>query len=110
MYDLTICVVGTETLEVTDGNSGMTHLEMDTLRLALFLLRADTSTDSWQRRTLFDDRSGTEHVSCLEGLDEARDVDIDRTALYTSRVLTVETTVRLGDGLLESQALVHLFV
>ena len=83
---------------------------MDTLALALFLLRADTSADSGQGRRLFDDRSGTEHIARLQFLNETRDVDIDRTALYAGRVLTVQTPVRFVDGLLKGEPLVHLFV
>ena len=37
----------TEALKVTDGNGLVTHLYMDTLRLALFLLRTNAAADCW---------------------------------------------------------------
>ena len=110
MYDLTICVVGTETLEVTDSDSGMTHLEMDTLRLTLFLLRTYTTADSRQRRRLFDDRCSSEDVTRFEGLNKARDVDVHRTTLYAGRVLTVETAMGLRDRLVKGKTLVYFLV
>ena len=110
ILSILICKIRAETLEVADGYSGMTHLKMDTLTLALFLLRADTTADSRKRGTLFDDRCSAENVAGLKGLDEARDVDIHRTTLYAGRVLAVETTMGFGDGLLEREALVNLLV
>ena len=107
---LRIRIVGTETLEVTDSDSRMTHLEMDTLRLTLFLLRADTTTDSRQRRRLFDDRCGSENVTRFEGLDKARDVDVHRTTLYAGRVLTVKTAMGLRDRLVKGETLVDLLM
>ena len=107
---LRIRIVGAETLEVTDGDGLMAHLMMDTVRLALFLLRADTTADSGQRGRLFDDRCGTEDVAFLQGLDETGDVDVHRTALYARRILAVEATMGLGDGLGECQTLVDLLV
>ena len=62
---LRVSVVGAETLEVTDGDGLMAHLMMDTVRLALFLLRADTTADSGQRGRLFDDRCSTEDIAFL---------------------------------------------
>ena len=105
-----IRIVGTETLEVTDSDSGMTHLEMDTLRLTLFLLRTYTTADSRQRGRLFDDRCSSEDVTRFESLDEARDVDVHRTTLYAGRVLTVETAMGLRDRLVKGQTLVDFLV
>ena len=105
---LRIGVVRYEALEVADRYSRMTHPEMDTLALALFLLRAYTSANSRQRRTLLDDGSCTEDISFLEFLDEARNMYIHRTALYACRVLAVEAPVALCDRLLKGQTLVHL--
>ena len=105
-----ICVIGAEALEVADGYCRVTHFEMNTLTLALFLLRANTTADSRQRRTLFDDGCRTEDVAFLQRLDETRDIDIHRTTLYTSRILAVETTMGFGDGLFEGQTLVDFLV
>ena len=102
--------VRAETLKVSDSNGGVPHLKMDTLRLALFLLRADTTAHSGQRGTLFDDRCGSEHIARLQFLDEARDVDVHRTALYAGRILAVEAAVALHDRLVKSEPLVHFFV
>ena len=107
---LTITIVGAETLQITYRNSRVFHLEMDTIRLALFLLRANATTDSGERRTLFDDCCSAENISCFERLDEARNIDVYRTTLYAGRVLAVEAAMALRDGLFESQALVHFFV
>ena len=105
-----ICVIGTEALEVADGYCRVTHFEMNTLTLTLFLLRAHTTTYGGQRRTLFDDGCRTEDVAFLQRLDETRDVDIHRTTLYTGRILAVETTMGFGDGLFEGQTLVDFLV
>ena len=107
---LRIRIVGAETLEVSDGDGLMAHLMVDTVRLTLFLLRADTTADSRQRGRLFDDRCGTEDIAFLQSLDETGDVDVHRAALYTRGVLAVEATMGLGDGLFERQTLVHLLV
>ena len=52
-----------EALQIADSYGLVTHLEMDTMRLALFLLRADTSADSRERRALFDDSGCSVDVS-----------------------------------------------
>ena len=62
---LRVSVVGAETLKISDGDGLMAHLMMDTICLALFLLRADTTADSGQRGRLFDDRCSTEDVTFL---------------------------------------------
>lgn len=39
-------IVGSEALEIANGHSGLVHLQMDTLALALLLLWTDTAADS----------------------------------------------------------------
>ena len=106
---LSIGIVRAETLQIADGYCRVPHLEVDTVRLALFLLRAHTAADSRERRTLFDHSRCAKHVAALQFLDETGDVDVHRTALYATRVLAVEAAVALRDSLLERQTLVHLF-
>ena len=107
---LRIGIIGAEALEIADGDRLMAHLMVDTVRLALFLLRADTTADSGQRGRLFDDRCGTEDVAFLQGLDETGDIDVHRASLYARRILAVEATMGLRDGLFEGQTLVDLLV
>ena len=73
-------------------------------------MRAYAAANGGQRGRLFDNRSRAENVACLKGFDEARDIDVHRTALYAGRVLTVQATMRLRDGLLERQTLVNFLV
>ena len=107
---LRIRIVCAETLEVSDCYCRMTHLQMDALTLALFLLRTHTTAHCRQRRTLFDDCCSSEYIARLQFLDEARDIDIHRTTLYTGRVLAVQAAMTLRDCLLERQTLVHFLM
>ena len=98
-----IGVVCDEALQIADGNGRVTHLEMDTMRFALFLLRADTSADGRQRRALFDDCGCAEDIAFFQFLDESGDLYVDRATLYAGGVLAVEAAVGFRDCLLEGQ-------
>ena len=108
--DTLVRVVGAKTLEITDGHCRVFHLQVNTIRLTLFLLRAYTTAHRWQRRTLLDDGSRTENITRFQFLDETGDVNIHRTTLYAGRVLAVQAAMALHDSLLEGQTLVHLLV
>ena len=80
--------VSYETLELTDGDS-LALDAADTLALALALLRADTSADSRKRGGSADDLCGLCVISFFYFFYECRDIDLNRTSLYTSRVFAV---------------------
>ena len=81
---------------------------MDTTALALFFLRTNTSADSGQGRGILQDFGSSQELASLDVLDERRDIDIDRTSFYASRLGTVETTLSLGHSHLLGQSDVHL--
>lgn len=80
--------VSYETLELTDGDS-LALDAADTLALALALPRADTSADSRKRGGSADDLCSLCVISFFYFFYECRDIDLNRTSLYTSRVLAV---------------------
>ena len=80
--------VSYETLELTDGDS-LALDAADTLALALALLRADTSADSRKRGGSADDLCSLCVISFFYFFYECRDIDLNRTSLYTSRVFAV---------------------
>lgn len=80
--------VSYETLELADGDS-LALDAADTLALALALLRADTSADSRKCGRSADDLCSLCVISFFYFFYECRDIDPNRTSLYTSRVLAV---------------------
>ena len=80
--------VSYETLELTDGDS-LALDAADTLALTLALLRADTTADCRKCGGLADDLCGLCVVSFFYFFYECRDIDLNRTSLYTSRVFAV---------------------
>ena len=76
-------IVGCETLEITNSHCRLVHLEMDTLTLALFLLRTYTTADGGQGRGLLQHFGGSKNLATLDVLDERRDIDVDGTSLDT---------------------------
>lgn len=68
-------VISGETLQVANGNRFLTHFQMDTLALALFLLRTDTTANSGQSTCLFQGLSGLQEFPTLDILDKSRYID-----------------------------------
>jgi len=110
LFSIVLGIVGDEALEVTDSHRFAIHLEVDTLCLALFLLRANTSADSRQAAAETDDFRCTGDIVFLDMLNERGNVDVDRTTLYTTRVGTVEAAVGLGESHLRRETLVYLLM
>ena len=102
-------IVGSEAFEIADGDSGLMHLHVDTLALTLLLLRADTATDSGQRRGLTQHGGSAEDIATLNILDKVGNLDMHGTAFDTRGLGAVEAAVRLLHGHLLRQAFVHLF-
>ena len=69
---------------------------MDTLALALLLLRANTSTDSGQGRCVLKNLGSSKELTTLNVLDERWNIDVYRTALNTAWLGAVQTTLGLG--------------
>ena len=103
-------MVSNEALEVTDGDRLVTHLQMDTLCFALFLLRADATANRRQRTRLMDDIRSLVDITELYLLDESRYIDVHGTTFDAARVLAREATMALGKCLLGRKTEVHLFV
>ena len=80
---------------------------MDATRLALLLLRTNTAAHSRQRRRHFEHLGSLENFSAFDVLDKRRNVDAHGATLHTSRVRTVQTTLRLRHRLLKRQSRVH---
>ena len=99
--------VGCETLQVADSHSRLVHLQMDTLALALLLLRTYTTADSRQSRCALKNLGSSEELSTFDVLDERRYIDVNRAAFYTSWLSAVETTMSLAYSHLLCQALVY---
>ena len=68
---------------------------MDTLALALLLLRTNTTADSGEGRGVLQYLSSSQELTTLDILDESGDIDIHRTTLYTAGLRAVETTLGL---------------
>lgn len=83
---------------------------MNTLRLALLLLRTDASAYCRQRRTLGYDRCGFLYLTLLQCLDKLRYGNMHGATLYASRRLAVQASVCLGNSLFGSKPLVDLGV
>ena len=100
--------VSCETLQVADGYSGLVHLQVDTLALALLLLRTNTSAHSGQGRGVLQHLSSSQELSALDVLDERWDVDVYRTTLNTSWLGAVQAALSFGHRHLLGQSDVHL--
>lgn len=86
-------IVGSIAFEVTDSYGLACHLVVDTLRLALFLLRAYASAHGGQRAALLDDVVGVDDMSSFYVLDESGYVDVDGTSLSACGVSAVEASL-----------------
>ena len=62
--------VGCETLQITDSHSGLIHLQMDTLALALLLLWTDTTADSGEGRGVLQHLCSSQELTALDILNE----------------------------------------
>ena len=102
-------IVGSETFQITDGNRGLLHLQVDTFAFALFLLRTYTPTNGRQGTGFFQYLRCFEKFTPFDILDECRDIDTYRTTFHTGWIRTVQATLCLLHGLLFCQAQVHLF-
>ena len=80
---------------------------MDTLALALLLLRTYTTADSRQSRCALKNLGSSEELSAFDVLDERRYIDVNRAAFYTSWLSAVETTMSLAYSHLLCQTLVY---
>ena len=85
--------VSNETLQLTDGNSFALHTA-DTSSLTLCLLRTYTSADSRKSTGLTDDLVCFLEVSFFYFMNEARDIDGNRTSFHTFCFLTAKAAVR----------------
>ena len=100
-------VVGGEALQIANSDSLLPHFEVDTLALALLLLRADTATDGREGAGFLQHAGSLEELSAFDILDKGRDMDTHRAALHTRGLGTVEATLSLAASLLGREAEVH---
>ncbi len=103
-------VVSHIAFEVPDSHRLVPHLEVNTLRLTLLFLRADTSANRRQCAALLDDIGSPIDAARLYTLDEIGYVNVHRAALYTSGVRAVETPLGLKQCLFGCETLVHLLM
>ena len=89
----------------TSNLHGVAFLVEHAVALALFLVWADTSTDSRQVRRLVDDGHGVSEVALGELMDKRGNVIADGTALAAKWHLAVETALGLLDSFLHRQGL-----
>ena len=75
-------VVGSKALQIADSHGGFVHLQVDTLALALLLLRTDTTADGRQGRGGLQHFGGSQELAALDVLDERRNIDVHRTTLH----------------------------
>ena len=92
--------VGNETFEHADAYAFSLGVEY-AMPLALFLVRAYPPADGRQVAALVDDRHGITHVSHRQLMDKRGYVVLDGTPLATGRILAVQATLGLVDGLLD---------
>ena len=109
MFAMLAVVIGGEAFKIADGHSLSARFQVDAVRLALLLLRTDTSAHSGQRAGLFKRGGGLAELAPLDILDETRDIDAHRASFDASRVRTVQTTPGLPLCLCHGQSTVHFF-
>ena len=85
-------------LELADCH-GLALAAKDALALALVLLRAHAAADGGEQVIGLDGRERPRPVLFANLLDELRDMDAYRAAVHAERLLAVEATVCLGDGI-----------
>ncbi len=100
-------IVGGKAFKITYRYGFMPHFQVDAAALALLLLRTDAPADRRQRACRFQHTRRIEEIAAFDVLYERRYVDIHGAALYTCRLLAVETTLRLRQRLLGGKPLVH---
>ena len=82
---------------------------MDTLALALLLLRTYTTANGRECGGLLEHLGGSENLATLDVLDERRDIDIHRATFDARWLGAVETTLCLAHCHLFGESLVYFF-
>ena len=101
--------VGGKALQIADGNGLTATLQMNTLALALLLLRTNTAADGGQGRGVFQHLGSCQELTALDILDERGDVHVYGATLHARRLGAVKTALCLGESLLLGETCVHLF-
>ena len=103
-------VIRREAFKITDGYGFFFHLQMYTLCLTLFFLRADTTADSRQAARFFQRLGCLQEVARFDIFNKCRDVDADRTSAHACGIGAVETSLCFLHGLVGSKSEVDFFM
>ena len=102
-------IVGSKTLEITDGNGLLLHLDLDAHAFALLFLWADTTTNCRKAAGLLDGLDGLVEVFAFDVLDECWNIDAYGTAFHTAWIGTIEATLCFEHSLLAAKTLLNFF-
>ena len=89
--------VGGKALQAPDGDRLLLPAE-DAEQLALLLLRADAAADGGEGGGLLELGDGSGGIARPDQPDEGGDIDAHRAAVYTFRLLALQTAAGLEDG------------